>query len=265
MNNEKMNTDRMNQDVLRHLFTQHNVDSGAISLLGPVVHQFTKPGVYQGEALLNERPAGRFFLWVEDACPASQVDIDLSNLPAWAGNCCDDKAGARFVVNPKGYAVFHVSSSRGGYAVVVRQTGEKAETVFDSRELGPGDVFAASLLRPGRYQVTNTITGAKGVVEVAYPRVGEKPRQRPEPVTVECHEKEFRPARIRLESAQGQVYQMHGRGRLRIELLEPDDGPSAGKVPHYAAWGKPPDEPPVRKPTPKAAAKPRTRAKSKKT
>jgi hypothetical protein len=233
----------MNTEILRHLFTQHDLDSGAITMLGPVVHQFAEPGSYQGEVLLGERAVGRFFLWVEDTCPAAQVNIDLSNLPAWAEDCCDDKASERFAVNTKGYAVFHVSSSRGGYAVVVRRTSGKQDVVFDSRQLASGDIFAASVLRPGRYQVTNTLTGAKAALVVAYPKVGDKPRQQLEPVTIQCLENEFQPPAIRLESAQGQVYQMRGRGRVRIELLAPDDGPSAGTTPHYATWGKAPAEP----------------------
>lgn len=239
----------MNNDVLQHLITQFDLDSGAITMLGPVLHQFNEPGMYEGDVLWNEQDAGHFYLWVEESCPSSQVDIDLSNLPAWASSCCDDKAAARFMVMPKGYGVFHVSSSRGGYAVVVRRTGEKGGPVFDGRELGAGDIFAASILRPGRYQLTNTLTGAKGEIVVAYPKPREKPYQQPDPVTVECMEKEFKPGRIRLASAQGQVYQMRGRGRLRIELVEADDGPRDAAEPKYAGFGTPPAEEPPSKGT----------------
>ena len=248
----------MKNEIMHHLFTHHDLDSGALTMLGPVVHQFNEPGNYRGDVFWNDQHAGRFTLCVQEACPATQVDIDLSKLPADADCGCDGSAGSAFVVRLRGYAVFHVSSALGGYAVTISSTGEKPVRVFDSRELAPGDIFAASMLRPGRYSLTNTITKAKGEIVVAYPKTGGRPSGELDPITIECGEKEFKPARIVLQTAQGQVYHIKARARLVIELVEADDGPQAGTLAKYATFGAPPKEsPPTATPRPRARRKDR--------
>jgi hypothetical protein len=242
----------MKNEILNHLFSHHDLDSGSLTMLGPIVHQFNEPGAYRGDVFWNEQQVGRFMLCVQQGCPASQVDIDLSKLPA-DGDCgCGGAPGAGFAVRPQGYAVFHVTRALGGYAVTISSTGEKPVRVFDSRKLAPGDIFAASMLRPGRYALTNTISKARGEIVVAYPQPGGRPAGQLDPINIECLDKEFRPAQVRLESAQGTVYRMRAPGRIVITLVEPDDGPQAGNRPTYAAFGtRPKESAPPTKPRPR--------------
>lgn len=229
--------------INHQLFTQTSLDSGAITMLGTVIHNFSESGKYLGDVLLGNRTVGKFYLTVDKECPAMQVNIDLSMLhqPASKHRKIIEK---RFVVNPKGYAVFHVSRGAGGYAVRVGIIGEKHESgMFDSRELKKGDLFAVTLIRPGTYSVTNVNTKAKSEIVVAYPKI-EKIRESycpPEPALIECTKKAFERGRIEIKPAQGQVYRFKTPSRIKIRLVRPDDGPKGPRQPRIARWEKPTD------------------------
>ena len=140
----------------RYLFTQIGLDSGSLTALGVVMHCFDKPGLYRGQVRRGEDDAGAFLLSVDADSPQMQVDIDLAHL-ATPDDCCDGKRSAGYVVNPRGYAVFHVSDGPGGFHVLVaREDSARGEAAFDSRELHDGDMFAAHDLRPGAYAVANS-------------------------------------------------------------------------------------------------------------
>src|SRR6266545_1626719 len=105
----------------RNLFTQIGLDSGAITMLGSVVHSFGEPGEFRGTVRSGAQPEATFYVSVDKNCAIAQVTIDLATLAGTApsrgdstkdGSCCDDHGKPdekRFVVHPKGYAVFHVS------------------------------------------------------------------------------------------------------------------------------------------------------------
>lgn len=223
----------------RYLLTQFNLDSGALTMLGVVMHNFSEPGLYQATVLQGEQEVGSFVLQVDEKSPATQVDIDLARLKSQLPQpCCDEATRADYVVGPRGYAVFHVSDGPGGFAVVVgRGRRERAGIVFDSRKLQEGDLFAATLLRPGAYAVTNEGGHAKADLVIAYPkRTGERYVQ-PEPAQIQVTADGILPRRIDVQSAQSQVYQMKAPGRLRIELVRPDDGPGEPRR-RYRTWGE---------------------------
>ena len=226
--------------IKRHLITQTGLDSGALTMLGSVVHRFSEPGEYLVTILRDNEAVGRFQLTVEKECPAMQVDIDLATLHRLASEHPVGEVEKRFKVNPEGYAVFHVSRGAGGYAVVASRMGRKRESKpFDSRELKDGDLFAATMIRPGTYSVTNVITGAKGEIVVAYPRIGKKPYRPPEPVSIYWTENALEPDRIDINPAQGQVHHFKVPSRIKIELVKPDDGLEGPRPPRIARWRKP--------------------------
>ncbi|MDP2659400.1 MAG: hypothetical protein Q8R28_01545, partial [Dehalococcoidia bacterium] len=167
--------------INRDLITQTGVDSGALTMLGSVVRNFPEPGEYLGTVFQGDREGARFQLAVDKESAAMQVDIDLANLSAAPREECPCKEGSggglrRFVVNPKGYVVFHVSRGPGGYAVrVAGVAGEHQGKPFDSRELQEGDLFAVTLIRPGAYSVSNLSNKARGEIVVAYPKAGKAP------------------------------------------------------------------------------------------
>lgn len=237
----------MRASVNHHLYTQTSLDSGALTMLGAVIHRFPERGDYLGVAVQG-RQRRSFRLTVDDDSPAMQANIDLATLdsPPTRGesDCGKDEGAARgrhFVVNPKGYALFHVSRGRGGYAVRVGRSSEREEgQVFDSAELQSGDLFAVTLIRPGTYSVANLPTEARGEIVVAYPRIEGGERRQPEPVYIECTEGALRPDRIHIEPAQGQVYRFRTPSRIAIELVRPDDGPEPPRGPgRTTRWRRP--------------------------
>lgn len=220
-----------------HLFTQTSLDSGSLTMLGAVIHNFSEPGKYQGRVLRGTQSTASFRLTVDRDCPAMQVNIDLATFALRAPEHVEDELGCRepgrhFVVNPTGYVVFYISQGAGGYAVRVGRVDEgHVATAFDSGELKEGDLFAVTMLRPGIYSVTNTNTGARGEIVVTYPRVGKKPYRPPRPVKIECLKDEFKPDNTRIEPAQGQIYHFKIPSRIKIVMVKPDNGPKGASQP----------------------------------
>lgn len=212
-----------------NFFMQIGLDSGALTMHGAVAHSFREPGEYRGVVRRETMPEATFYVSADRNSPVAHVNIDLARLVGDAptgSDCCKGEGGNRFVVNPKGYALFHVSGGAGGYSVHIRKAEEDPKTkVFDTRHLEEGDVFSAIILRPGTYSVKNLITQAEGEVTVSYPVIGKTAYRPPQPVTVECVRGTFNPREIRLQPGQGVNYRIHVPSRIRIELIRPDDGP----------------------------------------
>jgi hypothetical protein len=157
----------------------------------------------------------------------------------------------------KGYALFTSSRREGSYAIVAEGAARGAEPKqapgkpapenqagaerFDSRRLGPADLFAVTMIRPGTYALTNTLTGAKGRITVAYPTMGREPYRPPAPLTVQCTAQGFAPAAIDLQPAQGIVFRFAVPSHIKIDLVEPNDGPGQ-VVQQEARPGAPPAE-----------------------
>jgi len=209
----------------QHLYTQIGLDSGALTQLGAVVHAFGEPGEYRGTARRGDLPEATFQVSVDPECAIAQVNIDLAALVDEDERCGDD--ARHFTVHPKGFAVFRVSKGSGGYWVNVRRADEdRAVKAYDSRRLGEGDIFAALLLRPGRYSIANELSKARGEVTVAYPTVGKTAYRPPAALNVECGDT-IKPSAIRLKPAQGLNIHATGPARINITLVQPDDGPKS--------------------------------------
>jgi hypothetical protein len=230
--------------IHHHLFTQTSLDSGSLTMLGAVIHNFSEPGKYQGRVLRGTQTTASFRLTVNQDCPAMQVNIDLATLALPAPEHVEDELGCRepgrhFAVNPKGHVVFYVSQGAGGFTVRVGRVDEgHVATAFDSSELKEGDLFAVTMVRPGTYSVTNINTGAKGEIVVTSPRVGKVPYRPPQPVEIECLNDEFKPDNIRIEPAQGQVYRFKTQSRIKVGLVKPDNGPKGASQQRIAEWRK---------------------------
>ena len=168
------------------LFTQIGLDSGALTQLGSVVHQVPEPGEYRGVVLVDEQQVADFaFVVAKQGRP--QLDVDVAALAGPADDDCG--CGPRAddgPLAPGGHLLLHVGSGRAAYAVVVSAVtaNGRSQVVLDTRELATGDLFAATVLRPGRYRVANTVTGAEAKLDVAYPELGRRPMLPGEPVRV---------------------------------------------------------------------------------
>ena len=221
----------------RNLFTQIGLDSASLTILGSVVHSLGEPGEYRGAVHRGDRVEREFYITADRNSPVAQITIDLAALTGGAPDtrggeddcCCGDASGHgrnRFVVNPRGYVLFHVSSGPGGYYVTVRRIdAEPNQRGYDSRVLAEGDVFSAVVIRPGTYAVRNELTKAVGELTVSYPVVGERPYRPPNPVRVQCGPEQFEPPQLTLQPGQGILFDARAPTRIVIELLRADDGP----------------------------------------
>jgi hypothetical protein len=233
----------------RNFFTQVGLDSGALTMLGVIVHTFGEPGEYRGLVLSGDENQATFYVSVDRDCAVAGVNIDLASLAGTAAASGSNAAdlgtgcgcgqasaaggapGPRFLVHPKGYVVFHVSGGPGGYAVNVRKAVEDPEVKpYDSRTLAPGDIFSAILVRPGRYMIRNALGDARAQVTVSYPGDGRIAYRPPAPEVVELG-RTITPARINLKPMQALNFNVSTTARIVIELEEADDGPRARQAP----------------------------------
>lgn len=121
----------MKATLNRRFFVETGVDSGALTILGSVIHPFAE-GEYAGTVWKGEQAVGQFLLHVTEESEATQADIDLAKLAAIGSSApaalslkqgvpegCTPERDMAYWLNPKGYAVFYVSQGAGGYAVTV--------------------------------------------------------------------------------------------------------------------------------------------------
>ena len=238
----------------QNLFTQIGLDSGALTMLGGVTHRFLEAGQYRGVVYRGGESIGKFYVNVDKNSPVAQANIDLAafdtSLPAptttTTGTTCGcqgegAKAETTFEVNPKGYAVFHVSAGAGGYAVRVSKAAEdpKQQNQFDSRELNCEDIFSAFILRPGTYAASNGLNAkAKGKITVSYPKIGKTAYRPPGPAKVVSSEGGFEPGTVELQPGQAVLFHATAPSRITVELVKADDGP-AGRPEHTrGGWKK---------------------------
>lgn len=226
-----------------YFFNQIGLDSGALTMLGTVVHSFVEPGEYRGTVHRGEGPEATFYLSVDSASAIAQATIDLAQEGSGKTDDCgcagqgSKHEGRRFVVHPRGFAVFHVSGGSGGYWVNIRRAEEDPEhQAYDSRRLHPGDIFSAVLIRPGRYSLKNELSKAEAEITVPYPSVGKTAYRPPAPIDLQCG-KTIEPREIVLQPMQGLNVHVQETARVKIELLEPDDGPG-DRQSTRAGWRK---------------------------
>jgi hypothetical protein len=227
-----------------NLFTQVGLDSGALTMLGVIIHSVQEPGEYRGTVRREKDPEATFYVSADKNSPVAQVNIDLATVGRASTDpkaYCGGTEKNRFVVNPKGYVVFRVSGGAGGYAVHLRKAEEEERNVkvFDSRELQAGDIFSAIVLRPGTYSLTNMLTKAKSEIAVTYPKVGRTAYRPPDPLVVPCTESaiELR-GHEKLEPGQGLNFHLKVPSRIKIKLVKPDDGPARSRTPVSSGWKK---------------------------
>jgi hypothetical protein len=226
----------MNTTFDHNLFTQVGLDSGALTMLGAIVHSFGEPGEYRGVVRRGTEPEATFYISVVRDSPVAQANVDLSKLVQSTPGA---DSGNRFVVNPKGHVVFHVTGGSGGFSVLVRRAEEDAAVpVFDSRELKEGDIFSAIILRPGTYAVRNHLNKATTEVTVSYPRLGKTAYRPPSPVKAESGARAIEPGRISLGPGQGLNLHVKAPSHFKIDLVRPDDGTGHPLQPGTGGWKK---------------------------
>lgn len=206
-------------------FTQSAFDSASPVGSAVVAHRFDDEGDYDVHLGRAKEPPERVVLTVGPAAAdrsSGAVGVTIDTAPARS----DAAADRRGRLTAGGYASFSTPSARGVDSVIVaRRQGAEVDE-FDSRRLGPGDVYGLTLVRPGVYSVRNTLGDATGRIVVDYPVVGSRPYRPAEPVRVSCARNGLAPSEIRVGPGHGIVFDIETDARLIIDLVEPDDGPN---------------------------------------
>lgn len=223
----------MTAPVQPYLFSQIGLDSGALTILGGIVHKFPDAGQYRGVVTGPDGDASVFQLTVDENGAALPLNLDLAAVAEGAASsqcqCSASHGGLpHFVLGRLAQLVLHVSGGPGRYAVHVSPAAEEPQRpVFDSRRLNGGDLFAATILRPGRYTVVNALgdSGKGASLEVVVPVVGKSAHRPPPAAQVACNPGGFEPSEIHLSVMQGCVFACDTPARIRIELDQPYDPP----------------------------------------
>jgi hypothetical protein len=213
------------------LVSQHDLDSGALTMKCVVAHVLTEPGTYHGIVRLDERFVGGFIADVTlDDTLGSQAPINLSALHRHAGATAPNEVVRRYRLKAGGSIVLHVGDGEGGYHVVLRGgTGGIGAAVWDSRYLGEGDSVSMIPIRPGTYRLGNTVSTEAStsslVVSYPDPRQNRREAPRPAPTHATFDRRGFDCDAFHLRPGQGIVIAVKSAARFVLTLETPDDGP----------------------------------------
>lgn len=233
--------------INRALLEQRTFDSATPAGSAILVHRMERVGEYDINVAREDDVVERLRLNVGDAAESNARRADAASATLTPGAAVSLDL-AQVVLNPSAVRVLAVPA--GGHVAFTAPAGAMRQRVtvtpagsadgeeFDSRRLGPGDIFAVTLIRPGRYTVTNAADDAGAEIRVTYPQVGSSPYRPPDPATVECGPAGFSQALTTLAPAQGLVFSIGTEARIQIELVEPDDGPASTPRPR-GRWVRP--------------------------
>ncbi|MEN6518000.1 MAG: hypothetical protein ABFC38_07375 [Methanospirillum sp.] len=227
----------------RSIFREATTDSGALAIMNSIVHRMADQGDYRGTVYRGEARVGTFLVSVHDnpegpgaerdALPR-QATVDLAALDGSAGGAPGD-CQAAFSLAAGGHLVLSVSAGSGRYAVEIvrRERRKEPAKVFDSQALGAGDIFVATLVRPGTYRVRDLLGNGQAELTVEYPESG-RLAARARPVVVECGEGAMDPAAVRIQPGQALMFSCRRECRIAIDLERADDRRPPGRRPAAA-------------------------------
>lgn len=231
----------MKARVNTHALQQTVVESANLAVLGMVAHPLPDEGNYQGTVYRGTAEVATFNVSVDGDFKDRQADVDLSALAPHRRRQREALKAPTYSLAPESFLLLYVSQGPGGYSVRLDKLGRgKPRRVFDTRNLRKGDLFVASLLRPGTYEMTDRSGKGKGKITVAYPVAGKKPYQPSSPETVTVTEKGFQPSKVNIGAAQGIVFNVEtDKSAIAVSLAKPDDGPRQKGERDKFRWQKP--------------------------
>lgn len=246
-----------------HLFNQINIDSNLLTMSSSIIHRFVNDGIYR---ISIHEPNGvekHTDFIVDSESPVLQANIDVSSTVDKVECKCktDITKNNSIVINPKGYIVFYVSTGPGGYSITVNKLDLKNSSaddkriketrVFDTSKLKDGDMFAVTILKPGKYIIKNMLNKSVGNITVEYPeKTKSKKNNIPkEPVIVQVTENGFDPSNIKLRPTQGLLLKITSNSRIKIEMMEALDIKVKAENKPKISWHNPlpPKNEPLRK------------------
>jgi hypothetical protein len=223
----------MNTAINQNLFRHRETKSAAFNNLCTIIHKLPGEGIYRGEVVQGKRSQGTFHITCDPTTESSQVNIDLSAFDAlFRANVPGLPQTTEFAVGKEGYIVFHATGHHDGlYVKLTKLPKEKQAPVFDSRQLGKGDIVAFRLWHAGPYTITNELGGQKASVAVRDAENGKYPDlTKMDPVRVTLSDKGFDPARIEKWPVQALVVSLETTASLTLRSAkEPTEQSSSAK------------------------------------
>jgi hypothetical protein len=201
--------------INKRILTQSTLDSGEITPMMAIMHRFAQPGIYNVSVFQGDKPTSEFPLIVDE-----NASVRLNRIDLGTANCgC--------TVNSRAATVFHAPRAIRGYSISVEKfEGTKKSKVFTNKTLQDGDIFFATLLRPGNHYASNQ-QEAKCKISVSPPKTGRMPftvttcqgisRPTFETVQIECTAKGFKPDNVTIETGQPLFFLIKAPSRIKIE------------------------------------------------
>jgi hypothetical protein len=175
-----------------------NFESAALTANCSIAHLLKTPGQFvlfvwrQGNKVASA-PVVVEEGGVEQGETSKQVTIDLFTLERNARGQPLNAVGESHKAGAGAYLVLYVSDGNAlYYATLSDSTGQKA--LWDSRELGEGDIYSFLALVPGEYSINNTKSEASARMTVGYPQAPSERQPRTSPVYVKATRSGFDPA-----------------------------------------------------------------------
>ena len=217
---------------------QSCLQSSALGVLGSIAHPVGRPGEYSGRVMQGKSQVAEFSLHAGPDVDATQVTIDLARI-AGSPLVGQPYKAHKYSVNSDGYLMLFVSEGLGGFWVRLSSQGTyRSRVVFDSRRLKSGDLFIATLIRPGTHQAK--MPRAVAAIRVRAPEASDKAFQPPPPAGMTCTKTGFVPKRLEVYATQGIVFGFETTSRVQIDLTKPAPARSA-KSRRSARWRGRPD------------------------
>jgi hypothetical protein len=203
----------------RALLSRQPVDSSALAVRGALFHRFVRPGRYEVVVRRGSRAVHRELLVVADQQGATQLDVRLGDPADEQGCQCGKRDAAGGALQTGGVMAFHAARGSANYQVRIERWHDKGrELELDSAAgLPAGDLFAASLVTPGRYRV---LLGQKAVTDVVVrpPQPG-KPHRTDQPVLLKTGGKAQKKG-VEIDAGNSIVLWLEEPGTVRFEPLE---------------------------------------------
>lgn len=213
----------MQKFLNKSVFEQVACGSAQINTMGYVAHPISEPGEYYGTVWKGKKETGEFRILCKEGIEAAQVDIDLfTQCQAYSMLSKKKNLSQTYRLAPGDYIMLYASQGMEGFYVTLeKETGEKREKVFDSRNLDKGDVFIAVPGRPGNYTFSEQKNGSKGRIQVQSPSMPKSGRyETPEAIQIGFSGEKFDKIEVLTDSFQGIVFQIAGPASFISVKLE---------------------------------------------
>jgi len=223
------------------IFKLREFKSHTPNILGAIIHPVQEEGIYLGILYNGEQELRRLLITCTTDAPDTQLNIDFSEHTA-VGKAIDN-AMPEYALKKEGYVLLYTSIQLADfYLKLYQKVNDKQKLIFNSKLLGPGDIYTVTLLEPGKYIAQNSVDKSKMKIAVTLPETQKgKPLPTFEPITLEVNATGFSAKEIKINSTQGIVFLLKAKTDVIIKFEDNNDkkGNEPVKDGRYFRWNNP--------------------------